>query len=167
LAESDEEPLEHRIVRLLTEQGKAIAVAESCTGGLIGHLLTNMPGSSRCFIGGVGAYHGRAKVALIGVPDETLRTHRSVSSETVLAMAEGVRGRLDADIGVGVSGIAGPGGGSPDKPAGTVYLALVASDGSSVVVREQWQGDREAYKNQTAARALRLIEEFLAAPTDE
>jgi PncC family amidohydrolase len=152
---------EARIVWLLTERGKTIAVAESCTGGLIGHLFTNVPGSSRCFIGGVAAYHGRAKIALLGVPEETLRTYGGVSAEAATAMAAGVRERLNADIGIGVTGIAGPTGGSPEKPIGTVYLALVTRDGATVAIREHFQGSREAYKDQTAERALRLIEENL------
>jgi nicotinamide-nucleotide amidase len=159
--------LEHRIVRLLTEQCKTIGIAESCAGGIIGHLLTNVPGSSRCFIGGVAA---RIRAAPRWHCSACLRrrcgAYGGVSSETMLAMAEGVRGRLDADIGVGVSGIAGPTGGSPEKPIGTVYLALVSRDASSVAVREEWRGGREAYKDQTAARALRLVEEHLVSSSN-
>lgn len=161
------EKLEHRVVKLLREQGKTIGVAESCTGGLIGHLFTNVPGSSRCFVGGVAAYHGRAKVALLGVPEETLRTHGGVSAEAAAAMAAGVRERLNTDVGIGVTGIAGPTGGSEGKPIGLVYLALVARDGTSVGVREVYDAGRENYKTLTAARALRLVEEYLARPAGD
>jgi nicotinamide-nucleotide amidase len=155
------ESREARLVRLLAERGKTVGVAESCTGGLIGHLLTNVPSSSRCYIGGVAAYHGRAKTALLGVREETLRTFGGVSEQVAVAMASGVRQRLDADIGIGVTGIAGPTGGSTEKPIGTVYLALVTGDGRTVAIREQFQGTRKSYKDQTADRALRLIEENL------
>jgi PncC family amidohydrolase len=155
------EPLEVTAVRLLTERGLRIAVAESCTGGLIGHLLTNVPGSSRVFIGGVAAYHASAKSALLGVPEATLRDHGSVSAETALAMAAGIRERLDADLAVGVTGITGPGGGSEAKPVGLVYLAL-AGRGGSVAAREyRWHGDRESNKRQSANAALALVIEYL------
>lgn len=157
------EKAETRVVRLLAERGLTLAVAESCTGGLIGHLLTNVPGSSRCFIGGVAAYHGRAKTVLLGVPEETLRTYGGVSEEAALAMAAGVRERLNADIGIGVTGIAGPAGGTEAKPVGLVYLALVARDGTKVSVREVWDGERESNKARSAERALRLIEEHLVS----
>lgn len=135
--------LESRIVRPLGERGQTLAVAESCTGGLIGRLFTNVPGSSRGFIGGVAAYHGRAKTALLGVPEETLQAHGGVSEEVALAMASGVRERLTAGIGIGVTGIAGPDGGSQAKPIGLVYFALVARDGTITATREVWQADRE------------------------
>jgi PncC family amidohydrolase len=153
--------LETQLVRLLSDRGVTLGVAESCTGGLIGHLLTNVPGSSRCFIGGVAAYHGRAKVALLGVPEETLRTYGGVSEETALAMAEGVRQRLSADIGIGVTGIAGPTGGSAEKPVGLVHLALVDRDGRRVSRREVWSGDRESNKEQSAQTALEMVEEHV------
>ncbi len=153
--------IETRVVRLLSERGLTLAVAESCTGGLIGHLLTNVPGSARCFVGGVAAYHGRAKTALLGVPAETLREHGSVSAEAAVAMARGVRERLDTDIGVGVTGIAGPTGGSEARPVGLVYLALTSRDGRTLARREVWTGDREANKAQSAQAALELIEQYL------
>src|SRR3972149_8623975 len=105
---SQEELIEARVVRLLTERRLTVAVAESCTGGLIGHLLTNVPGSSRCFVGGVAAYHGRAKMTLLGVPRETLQTRGGGSAETALAMAQGIRERLGTDIRIGGAGHPGP-----------------------------------------------------------
>ncbi len=152
------------MVAALSERGLTVAVAESCTGGLVGHLLTNVPGSSRCFIGGVAAYHGRAKTALLGVPVETQRTYGGVSAETALAMAQGVRERLDADIGVGVTGIAGPTGGSETRPVGLVYLALADREGQTRARREVWSGDRESNKAQSARTALEMVLEHLGIP---
>jgi PncC family amidohydrolase len=153
--------VEERVVRLLTQKDLTLAVAESCTGGLIGHLLTNVEGSSRCFVGGVAAYHGRAKTALLGVPAELLRQYGSVSGEAALAMAAGVRKALDTDIGVGVTGIAGPTGGSPDKPVGLVHLALVDRLGREIARREVWSGGREENKYQSATTALAMVEDHV------
>ncbi|HXH23296.1 MAG TPA: CinA family protein [Dehalococcoidia bacterium] len=158
---TEAQQLASRVIALLSGRGLTLSVAESCTGGFISHLLTNVPGSSRCFLGGATAYHNRAKTALLGVPEDLLREHGSVSAEAALAMARGVRERLDADIAIGVTGIAGPGGGSPQKPPGTVYIALVVRDRLSHVRHERWEGDRQAYKEQTAARAFQVIEEYL------
>ncbi len=150
-----------RAVRMLSERRMTLALAESCTGGLIGHLFTNVPGSSRCFIGGVAAYHRRAKVALLGVSEDLLRANGSVSAEAALAMALGVRERLDTDIGIGVTGIAGPTGGSEERPVGLVYLALVDRSGETLARREIWSGDRESNKAMSARAALELIEQHL------
>jgi PncC family amidohydrolase len=150
-----------RVVRLLSEHSLTLALAESCTGGLISHLITNIAGSSRCSLGGIVAYHSLAKQAVLGVPEATLRQHGSVSAEAAALMAEGALERLAASIALAVTGIAGPGGGSPEKPVGTVYFALAARDGSRLAIREHFIGDRESYKDQAAARALHLIEEHL------
>ena len=115
---------EIEIGTMLTQRGLKLAVAESCTGGLVSHRLTNVPGSSAYFTGGVVAYAYEAKAALLHVSWDTLRAHGAVSRETVIEMARGVRTALGADISVSVSGVAGPGGGLPDKPVGTVYVAL-------------------------------------------
>ena len=152
-----------RVVHILSERGLTLAVAESCTGGLIGHLLTNVAGSSRCFIGGVAAYHGRAKTTLLGVTPETLRAHGSVSAETALAMARGVRERLETDIGVGVTGIAGPTGGTAARPVGTVYLALADRGGGARARHAVWSGSREECKEQSAGTALDLVLDHLGA----
>jgi nicotinamide-nucleotide amidase len=150
------------VVSRLTEAGMTLALAESCTGGYIAHLITNVPGASRVFVGGVVAYDNRAKMALLGLSPDLLSTYGSVSPEAAIAMAERVRERLDADIGVGITGIAGPGGGSEGKPVGTVYLALAGRDGRSVALRAHFPGSREEYKARTADLALRMIEEYLA-----
>jgi PncC family amidohydrolase len=147
--------------RLLRQRGKRLAVAESCTGGLVGHLITNVPGSSTYYMGSVTAYAYEAKVRLLGVRWETLEKHGAVSQETVLEMACGVRRALAADIGVSISGIAGPGGGTPDKPVGTVWIGLSASEADEAW-RFQWEGDRLAVKTQSAEMALRLLIDSLS-----
>ncbi len=118
--------------RLLREAGRTIAVAESCTGGLIAEQITRTPGSSAYFPGGVVAYANAAKTALLGVPEALLAEHGAVSEAVCRAMAEGVRGRFGADYGVATTGISGPDGGSDDKPVGLVYLGLARAEGTHV-----------------------------------
>ena len=108
--------------------GLKLAVAESCTGGLVGERLTNIPGSSDVFLGGVIAYHNDVKRKLLGVRAEDMERFGAVSEEVALQMAAGVRERLGADVGVSVTGIAGPGGGTPEKPVGLVWIAIHGSD---------------------------------------
>jgi nicotinamide-nucleotide amidase len=120
--------LEEAVGELLNEAGKTLSVAESCTGGFLAHSITSIPGSSRYFQGGVVAYSNALKTSLLGVPEETLESHGAVSEETIRAMAEGVRERLNTDFGVATSGIAGPGGGTPDKPVGTVWIAVAGPE---------------------------------------
>ena len=114
---------------LLRARGLKLATAESCSGGLIADRITDVPGSSDYFVGGIVSYAYEAKVALLHVSLDTLRNNGAVSRETVIEMARGVRTALEADIGVGVSGIAGPGGGLPEKPVGTTWIGLSARDG--------------------------------------
>ena len=121
-------PLEILLGPLLTRRGLHLAVAESCTGGLIGHRITNVPGSSEYYLGSVTAYAYEAKVRLLGVRWDTLNTFGAVSRETVLEMARGVRAVLGAEIGMAVSGIAGPGGGLPEKPVGTTWIGLSTAE---------------------------------------
>src|SRR5512136_3481226 len=109
------------IGQMLVERKLKLATAESCTGGLVGHRLTNVPGSSEYFEGGIVAYSYEAKERLLGVHHDTLYEHGAVSAETAIEMAHGVRRALGTDIGIAVTGIAGPGGGLPDKPVGLVY----------------------------------------------
>jgi PncC family amidohydrolase len=145
---------------LLRPRGLRLAVAESCTGGLIGHRITNVPGSSEYYLGSVTAYAYEAKVRLLGVSWDTLNTHGAVSRETVLEMARGVRVALDAEIGLSVSGIAGPGGGTPDKPVGTTWIGLSAANYERAW-RFAWPGDRLQVKEQSAEMALHLLVEYL------
>ncbi|MEI7556284.1 nicotinamide-nucleotide amidohydrolase family protein [Candidatus Chlorohelix sp.] len=145
---------------LLREKRLTVATAESCTGGLIGDRLTNISGSSDYFMGGVMSYSNRVKEKILGVPAITLETVGAVSSECALAMAQGVRHLLDTDIGVSATGIAGPGGGTPQKPVGLVYIALSA-DGYERVECFIWSGDRIQNKRESSEAALKILIEYL------
>jgi PncC family amidohydrolase len=152
--------LEVRVGEILSQRGLRLAVAESCTGGLISHLVTNVAGSSVYFVGGVIAYANEAKVHLLGVHQETLEKFGAVSSETVIEMARGVRNNLSADIGISVSGIAGPGGGTPEKPVGTVWIGL-STPKEELARHFHWTGNRLDVKEQSARAALMLLLEYL------
>ena len=161
-----EETLEEVTGRLLIERGATLSVAESCTGGMIGELLTATPGSSAYFKGGVVAYWNDAKVALLGVPDALLKEHGAVSEPTARAMAEGARARFGTDLAVATTGIAGPTGGSANKPVGLIYVALASAEGSQV--RElQLAFDRERNRRLTAQIAIDWVRRhLLGAPLD-
>jgi PncC family amidohydrolase len=152
--------LELRIAELLVERHSSLVTAESCTGGLIANRITDIPGSSAYFLGGVVAYAYEAKVALLGVSWDTLNTKGAVSPETVLEMARGARERLGAQISVSVSGIAGPAGGTPEKPVGTTWIGLVAPDGEWTR-HFIWDGDRERNKALSADAALQILVDYL------
>lgn len=137
-----------------------LGTAESCTGGLIASRITDVPGSSAYFLGGVVAYAYPVKADLLGVAWETLKTHGAVSREVVLEMARGVRTHLHADIAVSVSGIAGPGGGTEAKPVGTVWLGLVAPAGEWARLFH-FQGDRAKNKASAATEALNFVVDYL------
>jgi nicotinamide-nucleotide amidase len=141
---------------LLAERGLTLAIAESCTGGLAAELLTRIPGSSRYFLGGVVAYANAVKTALLGVPAELITAHGAVSAEVAHAMAEGVRERLGADIGLAFTGIAGPDGGSAEKPVGLVHWA-VASKAGTVQRDRVFIGDRSAVRRRAAFAGFDLI----------
>jgi PncC family amidohydrolase len=155
-----DKPLEILVGELLREHGLRLAVAESCTGGLIGHRLTNVPGSSTYYMGSVTAYAYEAKVRLLGVSWETLEKHGAVSRATVLEMARGVRRALAADVGLAVSGIAGPGGGTPEKPVGLTWVGL-STPQIQFAQDFYWQGDRLENKVASAEAALRLLADAL------
>lgn len=140
-----------------------IATVESCTGGLIGHAITEIPGSSRYYLGGFVTYSDQTKQSMVGVPAEILEAHGAVSAQTAVAMAAGGRERTKAQIGLSVTGIAGPDGGSPAKPVGLTYVAVVDAAGSEVR-RFIWTGSREENKRASAAAALQLALERMAAP---
>jgi len=154
------ESLNFQVGRLLRERGLKLALAESCTGGLVGDRVTNIPGSSEYFLGGVIAYAYEAKVALLGVSWDTLNSKGAVSRETVLEMAHGVLKALDSDIAVSISGIAGPGGGTLDKPVGTTWIGLVTADGEWAKLF-QFSGDREQNKASAANAALQMLLDYL------
>jgi PncC family amidohydrolase len=154
------ELLEISVGELLRQRGWRLAVAESCTGGLIGHRITNIPGSSTYYMGSITAYAYEAKVRLLGVKWATLEKYGAVSKPVVLEMARGVRRALAADVGLSVSGIAGPGGGMENKPVGLTCYGLSVPD------YEQswqfiWEGDRIQNKEQATEQALELLVDFL------
>lgn len=147
-----------RLQEVCLARGLTVATAESCTGGLVAHLITEVPGSSGYLRGGVVAYSDAVKAAVLGVPDATLRAHGAVSAQTAAAMAAGVRERLRSDLGVAVTGIAGPDGGSEAKPVGLVYIA-VAGGREPTVRRFVWPHDREGNKRASAEAALAMLAE--------
>lgn len=156
-----ETSLETQIGHLLRQKGWKLATAESCTGGLLGHRITDIPGSSDYYLGGVAAYAYEAKVSVLGVSWEILQKHGAVSRETVLEMARGARTLLGADIAISVSGIAGPGGAAPDKPVGTTWLGLSTAEGEWARVY-RFPGDRAQNKADSAQAALRFVLDALA-----
>lgn len=145
---------------LLAERGKTVAVAESCTGGLVAELLTRVPGSSAYFLGGVVAYANALKTNLLGVPAALIAERGAVSAEVARAMAEGVRSRVGADFGLAFTGIAGPGGGTAEKPVGLVHWALAQSDGTELRERV-FIGDRQQIRRRAAFSGLDLLRRAL------
>lgn len=159
---TDGRPMEAIAGDLLRENALTIAVAESCTGGLLASRLTDVAGSSAYFDRGVVCYSNRAKVEWLGVSEALLESHGAVSEPVALAMAEGVRSRADADVGVGITGIAGPGGGTPEKPVGTVAIAVVTPRGSAVRTF-QFIGPRDMIKFQSAQGAMNMLRLLLSS----
>jgi PncC family amidohydrolase len=152
--------LEEMIGPRLIARRLTLATAESCTGGLIGHRLTNIPGSSEYYLGGLVAYSYLAKEKLLGVQAETLQAFGAVSEPVAREMARGACRVLGADLGVAVTGIAGPGGAAPEKPVGLTWLALCAP-GLERAERYVWTGDRLENKEASAEAALRLVWDYL------
>ena len=152
----DDETLEALVGRLLRARGWTLALAESCTGGLVGHRLTQVGGSSAYFERGFVVYSNAAKQALLGVPETILRQHGAVSAACAEAMARGARERAGTDVAVSVTGIAGPDGGTPTKPVGTVFVGLADARGA-VVEHHRFDRDREGNKALSAVRALDLL----------
>ncbi len=151
---------EKTLAEKLKASNLTLAVAESCTGGLIGHTITNKGGSSAYFKGGIIAYNNDVKRDLLGVKAATLKNFGAVSKETAREMAEGIRLRLKADIGISVTGIAGPGGGSIKKPVGLVYIAI-SKRGKVKVIKEVFSGTRLTVKKATAKTALQAVRDFI------
>mgnify|MGYP000893345544 FL=1 len=145
---------------LLRKKNWKLAAAESCTGGLISHRITNIPGSSDYYLGGVCAYAYEAKESLLGVHHDTITTYGAVSSETVVEMALGVRHVLTADVSISASGIAGPGGGLPHKPVGTVWFGLAGPDGTWAKVFV-FPGDRIQVKEASAEEIFQALLRYL------
>lgn len=156
------ETLVEKVTRQLIERGKTIATAESCTGGMIGELLTRLPGSSRAFRGGAIVYSNEEKVRQLGVNPATIVAHGAVSEEVVRELAAGARERFGVDYAVAVSGIAGPDGGTPDKPVGTVWVALCGPKDEMKTKQLAWPGARDQVRLLSSWWALRLVDEALS-----
>jgi PncC family amidohydrolase len=153
---------EEELGDLLRQLEMSLAVAESCTGGLLAHRITNVPGSSTYFVGGVVVYSDKAKEELLGVRHETLMEHGAVSEETAREMAHGAREGLETDLAVSITGIAGPTGGTAEKPVGLVFIALAAAD-EERCQRSVWQGDRLENKSQSVEAALGMLLSYARA----
>jgi len=160
---TDEELLDlaERVGATCRASGRTLATAESCTGGLVAHLITEVPGSSAYYLGGLVTYADGVKTALADVPPPVLEAHGAVSAQVAVAMAQGARRRLSVDVAVAVTGIAGPDGGTDTKPVGLTYVAVADGDGDTVR-RHQWSDDRSGNKRASAAAALSLVLERLA-----
>lgn len=154
--------LAQALVDELRSSSKAVATAESCSGGWIAKTITDIPGSSAVFSYGIVSYSNGAKESVLGVQNQTLEEHGSVSEQVVVEMAKGALGLSGADISVAVSGVAGPGGGSKEKPAGTVWFAWAVRDGVDAVVdtsQQFFEGDRDLVRELTVAHALQGVRE--------
>jgi nicotinamide-nucleotide amidase len=160
--------MEEVVAQLLTERKIKLAVAESCTGGLIGHRLTNVPGSSKFFLGDFVTYSNELKTGILGVREETLKQHGAVSEQCVLEMAAGARERAGADLAIATSGVAGPDGGTAEHPVGTVCVGLVGSNGTEAARRYQLRGNRDWIKILTGQVALDWLRRYaLGLPIGE
>ena len=149
-----------QLIEALKSKGLRMSAAESCTGGMIGCMMTSVPGSSDVFLGTAVTYSNDAKERILGVKHQTLMDHGAVSMETASEMAKGSIDAYESDVAVSVTGIAGPGGATPEKPVGLVYIAV--ADGPRVVVTKNlFQGDRQSIRNQTAVEAIKLLIELV------
>jgi len=157
----DERPIEDHVLALCRARGLTLATAESCTGGLIAERLTRVPGSSDVFLGGIVAYANEVKVRQLGVPADVIELHGAVSPEVAAAMASGVRNQLGADVAIADTGVAGPGGGTEEKPVGLVYVAAETPDASRVL-DFNYPADRQAVRSRAAVAGLHLVRRLLA-----
>lgn len=156
----ERERLPDIVGQMLCAKGYTISCAESCTGGLLTSTLTDVPGSSAYVMGSVVSYSNDVKSRILHVAEETLAAHGAVSPETARAMAEGVRDLMQTDVGVGITGIAGPGGGSPEKPVGLVYIA-VSTLGKTSVEKNVFSGVRAEIKRAAVNKALAMVQEMI------
>lgn len=161
LFSDDGRSVDEQVADLLRARGLTVATAESCTGGLLGGRLTELGGSSDYFRGGLVTYANEAKVALAGVPAEAIARHGSVSAEVAEALADGARTALAADIGIGVTGVAGPGGGTPDKPVGTVWLSVSGPEAARLTRSTRLPGGRADVRERSTTIALHLLRRAL------
>jgi nicotinamide-nucleotide amidase len=162
----DDRPIQEIVLDLCRAQGLTLATAESCTGGMVAQRLTSVPGSSQVFLGGVVAYADELKVGELGVPAEVLERHGAVSAETAAAMAAGARERVGSDVAVAVTGIAGPGGGSDEKPVGLVFLHAAGPDGARSA-DFVFPGDRASIRRRATVTGLHLVRRLLQQSRDE
>lgn len=157
----DVDSLEQVVVQEMTARGLTLATAESCTGGLMGKRITDVPGASACYLGGVVSYQNEVKENLLGVRHETLITKGAVSEDTACQMAEGVRKALGADIGISTTGVAGPGGGTPEKPVGLIYVGISTKDKTWVVRILRPRQSRESLRRLASSTAFDLVRRHL------
>ncbi len=162
----DERPIEELVLELCRARGLTIGTAESCTGGLVAARLTSIPGSSEAFRGAIVAYHDGVKRDELGVPAELIERHGAVSAEVAEAMAGGARTRLGVDLGLSVTGIAGPGGGTPEKPVGLVYVHVSGESGGAAL-KLDFPGERQAIRMRAAVAVLHLCRRFLTQSRDK
>lgn len=155
------ETMEEVVGRLLHEQRRTVALAESCTGGLIGHRLTQVPGSSAYVDRGAITYSNQSKIEMLGVPDTLIAKHGAVSAEVAAAMAKGIRERAGVSVGLSVTGIAGPGGATATKPVGLVYVGLAGGAGDVITREFRFHGDRSVIKQRSSQAALNLLRLWL------
>jgi PncC family amidohydrolase len=152
-----------RLAEALLASGKTLAVAESCTGGLLAGAVTALPGSSRYFLGGVVAYHNAVKTRVLGVPAGLVEECGAVSRAVALAMAEGALSRFSADVSIATTGVAGPGGGTRGKPVGTVWVAVAVRGGVRYAHRFRFPGDRRGVRREAVRTGLAVAAELVAA----
>ena len=152
--------LEEEAGKLLLDSSQTIACAESCTGGLLTSRLTDVAGSSAYVLGSIVSYTNEVKMSHLGVKEETLKQFGAVSEQTAKEMSGVVRGRIGADIGVGITGIAGPGGGSVEKPVGLVYISIAGPKGV-IVTKNLFKGSRSEIKKQTTDKALTMLIKYI------
>jgi nicotinamide-nucleotide amidase len=158
---SDGSDLEEVVVKLLTQRRQTLAVAESCTGGCLADRITNVPGASAVFLAGYVTYSNEAKQAMLGVDPDLISEHGAVSAEVARAMAEGAREKANADFALATTGIAGPSGGSEEKPVGTVFIALAAPDRPTKIKKRFFPDDRPTFKELTTQTGLEILRRFL------
>lgn len=152
--------IENTIGKLLSSKKKTLAIAESCSGGGLSNILTNIPGSSTYFLGAVVAYSNQAKMNVLNIPEKIIQEDGAVSKNCAVSMAQNVRSLLHSDIGLSVTGVAGPSGGSMQKPVGTVFIAI-SNGGKSVCKMFKFEGDRLDIKQKSIQAALKMVKEFI------
>ena len=157
-----DDALANRLLNAFRSRGWTLAVAESCTGGELSARVSALAGSSDVFVGGVILYADQAKIAVLGVPAELIVDHGAVSLEVAAAMSRGVRATLGADVGIGITGIAGPGGARPNKPVGLVFIAISGPRGDYPPRREVWDGSRAANRSQSVTCAIESLLKYAA-----